>query len=317
MLQLTEHIGNQIPLIRGSLSASAWKAESSKLNIIKKEIGHYKLHKITERDVSNWLEGGHVTAQNKTVYWAPKTRNTYLSILRKLFKLAIKNKLVKASPLDNLKLLSITPKEILPFNREEIGMIMRCKEFNYHYRLLFLLGIKTGLRINELIALSWRNINFKKRTLVVERMRTVGDRKYKVPFNAQSIRTINLNNEAIKILNKLKVQTDYLKLSGIKVTWRNNFNYNSQAVYFVFYNLNSNKAFESSREYGKVFLTPVLKYLNLKHRSPKQIRNTFIVNSLVNKKERSVLLQELGYSNCEFFNKKFVGWDAEKIVREI
>lgn len=92
---------------------------------------------------------------------------------------------------------------------------------SYHSRYAILLALFTGLRFSELIALSWDDIDFKDKTLTVNK---TFDYKYNKQFKKtktnNSNRTIGIDNQTIALLKKFKLgnqmnQSGYIFLDNM------------------------------------------------------------------------------------------------------
>ena len=92
------------------------------------------------------------------------------------------------------------------------------KKYVYRYRDAFILDINTGLRIGELIALDWKDVNFQEKTISVhktavmiqnrdkngEPVKGVSQIIQESPKTSKSIRTVTLNEKALAALKRLK-----------------------------------------------------------------------------------------------------------------
>lgn len=76
--------------------------------------------------------------------------------------------------------------------------------------------LQTGLRTGELVALQWRNVDFKKKTLTIDRSMeyryTVGEWRIGEPKSKSGCRTIPLTEEAIRILKDQKEKNKKIKV---------------------------------------------------------------------------------------------------------
>ena len=88
---------------------------------------------------------------------------------------------------------------------EEFNSFIKNVDNEYHY-LIFYFLYYTGLRIGEAIALNWNDIDFKKKTLRVNKSFTnkIGNGASKIisPKTKNSIRTIDLDDSLLDLLKK-------------------------------------------------------------------------------------------------------------------
>lgn len=94
------------------------------------------------------------------------------------------------------------------------------KKYVYRYRDAFILDVNTGLRIGELIALDWEDIDFDNKTMSVYKTAVMvknrddsGDVKggvsqiiQEVPKTSRSVRSVPLNKTAFAAIKRLKDQ---------------------------------------------------------------------------------------------------------------
>ncbi len=90
----------------------------------------------------------------------------------------------------------------------------------YSYENQYRFVLQTGLRTGELIGLKWSDIDFKNRTMKIERTMEyrykVGEWRVGPPKSKSGYRTIPLTDEAIRILENQKAKNKSLKLVPIE-----------------------------------------------------------------------------------------------------
>ena len=90
----------------------------------------------------------------------------------------------------------------------------------YSYENQYRFVLQTGLRTGELIGLKWSDIDFKNRTMKIERTMeyrySVGEWRVGPPKSKSGYRTIPLTDEAIRILENQKAKNKSLKLVPIE-----------------------------------------------------------------------------------------------------
>ena len=119
------------------------------------------LSKIRPLDVSQWLQ---------TLPLAPKTRAHLKRVLHLLFERAMLWGLmdVQRNPLELVKVKgsSRRQKALVTLTREEFQLLIA--ELREPVRTMATIAMCTGLRISEVLALRWENLNFKAGTMLVE-----------------------------------------------------------------------------------------------------------------------------------------------------
>ena len=74
----------------------------------------------------------------------------------------------------------------------------------YNSRYMIITAIYTGMRIGEIMALKWSDINFKSKTIDITKSYSYASQKIKEPKTPSSIRTIRVNQKLLNIIQQLK-----------------------------------------------------------------------------------------------------------------
>ncbi|MFM5079721.1 tyrosine-type recombinase/integrase, partial [Aeromonas caviae] len=148
------------------------------------------------------------------------TINQYLDILRQVFARAVSDGVIHTSPMDGIKKCKFEVDEPDPFYQYEIKAFLALKSTHLLEVSLIQLGISTGLRISELMAVSAEAVNLDKKTLLVDL--ALVDGQYKTPKTRGSIRTIELSEQAVGSLKTLMRLAEHRKAKKITVTRSDN-----------------------------------------------------------------------------------------------
>jgi len=90
---------------------------------------------------------------------APRTANSEIGFLKRLFKFALKHKYVMESPAKELTLRKVARKEPRYFSHEEIELLL---EKAGKYEAFFMVMLHTGLRGSDAGNLRWSDVDFDK-----------------------------------------------------------------------------------------------------------------------------------------------------------
>lgn len=74
----------------------------------------------------------------------------------------------------------------------------------YTSRYMILTAIYTGMRLSEIQALTWNDIDFHNKTIDINKSWNANDHTFKPTKNKSSVRTIGANNLLLKLLSQLK-----------------------------------------------------------------------------------------------------------------
>lgn len=148
---------------------------------------------------------------------APRTINSIRQMLKQSFTDAINFGLLVKNPLTSTKALSTEPTRMHVITKEQanklISVALRHSRFQW---IIIVLALETGMRIGEIFGLEWSNINFEKKTLLVEKTvvsTTKGKLIKPIGKNKFSRRTINLSDHTIESLKRFKL---WLKAASIR-----------------------------------------------------------------------------------------------------
>ena len=168
------------------------------------QFGELELNQITTTNLQEFilylLESGNLKDNSAlsvtTVYGI-------ISVLKQGFNLAMVLELINKNPTNALKMPKAIEKEICALSREEQKVI---EEYCLHNKKLNYIGIilclYTGIRLGELLALTWDNIDFENKSLYIKKT------AYKVKSNSQNKMIIDTpktkkSNRIIPLCDKL------------------------------------------------------------------------------------------------------------------
>lgn len=256
-------------------------------------IEHTKLGKIKLVD----LRSNHIQSYyNDLIHEEAKSPST-IKTLNKCLKTCLNQALKEGFIMKNYCSLITLPKvessssEISIFSVEEQQIFMsECKD--HKNGLFFILALGTGLRLGELLALEWRDINFKDNYISITKsikstykIDSKGNRTFEVisqsPKTKNSIRNVPLSSNLITLLKEHRKQQLLIRDKNIDIYFDNN---------LVFSTPTGNYLNESNiRKYFK----RILKKCNLKEIRLHDLRHTFATrlfeNGIAPKTVQSIL----------------------------
>tara|TARA_R110000737_G_scaffold101592_1_gene135287 strand:- start:195 stop:1394 length:1200 start_codon:yes stop_codon:yes gene_type:complete len=246
-----------------------------------KSIGGMRMEAITWGDITNWVRLQKIKQ---------KTANNKLSPIRMAFAHAIDQGEIDNNPFANKaspkikrhKQVNIDEDDdesVDPFSREEIIAIIDGAKFKRDANMISF-GFGTGVRISELIALTWRQIDFINRTVLIDRKKTIHSKTATKPKTKSSKRVIKLNAMA---WDAIMSQKQYTFLEGKE----------------VFMNPRTNQPFTGDHAVRGPFET-ILKRVGVRYRGPGQMRHTWASTSLQLGENMFFVSANMGHTNPSF-----------------
>ena len=195
------------------IKRSSYTTYSSNINKhIKKRLGKIKLKQLTDEHIQNFVDA-------LSLVLAPKTVRSVFSILRLGLDDACEKNLT-SDLCRKIKLPKVKKKEVKVFTKQEqkaVEQYIERSEFENDIGIL--LCFYTGIRIGELCALSWKNIDLKRGVISIEntlyRVKSKDGKKktelkISTPKSESSIRDIPLPKFLIAKLKAIELGSGFL-----------------------------------------------------------------------------------------------------------
>ena len=174
------------------------------------KLGSVPLNKLTANDLQqfiNWMrrDGRSDHRESRGEGLSSNTIRHCYGICRRALEEAAVEKLIPKNPAKECKLPSAKLKELTILNREELQKLLIQARAEGYYEV-FLLELTTGLRVGELMALRWDDLNLKTGELRIERQvcQIKGELLIQPPKTKASIRTVILPPPVVTALKKYK-----------------------------------------------------------------------------------------------------------------
>lgn len=203
-------------------------------NHVLKDLGNIYLNKLTVAQCQNAVE-----------LWykqAPKTFRRFVFYASKLINYGVTMELIKKNPMKKVilpKLERDNKKFDSFYSKEELNIFLRdAKQYNFRYFMFFRLLAYSGMRKGECLALKWSDIDFKRKTIDINKSLACGEnnRLYLSPCKTKSsVRTLDMDQETMDYLEewRLKQRREMFKL-GINFLSDDNLIFaNSKGTYTV------------------------------------------------------------------------------------
>lgn len=183
-------------------------------NHIKAKLGNYKLKSLTPAVLQQFVNDIFKDGYSK------KTLNLICVVLSEALKTAVNPyKYIIDNPMSYVKKpkydISKENTAAKTITVDEFNKIIELYPQGTKYYIPLIIGYYTGLRIGEVLALTWNNIDFNTNTIKVKNnliKQTQGIHTLGTPKTATSERTVVVSNTLIKILRRHKIYQTENKL---------------------------------------------------------------------------------------------------------
>lgn len=219
----------------------------------------------------------------------------YRTLAKYMFSCAVENGIILKNPVTR----SVQPTGGKKVEKREALTVQEQKDFleaakksAYYNEYAFVL--QTGLRVGELIALKWLDVDFKKNCIHVKRSASYQGKSgfaFSEPKTVSGIRDIPLTAEALRILHDQKEKASANKVVDIKYSD------------FVFISRNGKLTSARSYDAGINF---VCKNAGIRHISMHILRHTFATRCIEANMRAKTLQAILGHSKIEMTMNLYV-----------
>ena len=193
-----------------------------------KNVGHLRMDKITPRDIQRFIldmSEGERYDKYKKGKLAPKTIKNHVALISTIYEDAIKMQVVSHNPCRAVTFPKPSNAEREIYTLEETHSILELlhnhePEKHLDFIVYFTLSIFTGFRRGELLGLEWRNFDFSKQTVSVNRTSNYTNGLgifTDTPKTRTSYRTLKMPVELIDLLHRYRdYQAEYKASIGSK-----------------------------------------------------------------------------------------------------
>ena len=198
---------------RVKLRPSTFKTSQGFLkNHIKPQIGGIPLADLTSLDLQRFykhlLDGGRVDrieAKKKPKGLSPKTVRNIHQMIGSAYNLAIEQHLVTKNPTQGCALPKVEHREMKTLTADQLSAFFQEAKDSGVYELYYL-DLATGLRRGELLGLKWRDVDFDRSVLKIQRAISRQNGKVvEAPLKTKNAyRALPLSADAISVLKMQK-----------------------------------------------------------------------------------------------------------------
>ena len=214
------------------------------------------------------------------------------SVMRTALQSALDDELIESNPLFGwcykLKDAPDPEDDVDPFTADEqIKIIESC--IDPQHTNFFKFAFWTGLRTSELAALEWRDINWQRKTVRVERAQTQGSSEHEIPKTKRSKRLVKLLEPAMEALF---AQKEHTFLAGRA----------------VFHNPLHGKAWVGDQAIRASAWIPAIKKSGVRYRNPYQTRHTYASMMLTAGESPIWVSGQMGHADTAMIFRNYGRW---------
>jgi len=219
-----------------------------------------------------------------------KTVNNNLIPIRQVYEAAIDEEILEKSPLANIRNLKHQGPLPDPFDPEEMEIILAGLAARHDERVWcrFAFAFFTGVRPSEQIAVRWSDVDWRLKTIRIQRALVRSEIK---GTKTSSIRDIDLNERALAVLQRMKAHSF---MRGIESP--------------IFINPITNEPWADEKRQREVFFVPTLRAIGIRMRPPYQTRHTFATIALMGGVNPSYIARQLGHTSTAMLYKHYAKW---------
>ena len=235
----------------------------------------------------------------KSQGWSRKTQNNKLSVLRRALNEAVEQELLHHHPMANKVIrrrksrsesAANTKTKIDPFSHDERTALIRTAKGQLQNLVQF--GFWTGLRLSELFALNWGNVDWVNSRIYIDGALTQDAKEIEKTKTEAGERTVNLLTSA---LAGLKAQKEHTFLQGDE----------------VFQNPHTRKRWAGDHALRARQWNTLCRRAGVRYRPPGQMRHTFASMSLMAGESPQWVAAQMGHTDWAFTARVYYRWIPE------
>ena len=269
--------------------------------------GNYKLGNMLLRDITSTdiaLLGVRLIEKYKA-----KTVNSYFTIFRAVFKRALSDGIIERDPMINIENYKVDDPDPDPFSKNEIALLIAPSQDQDQEIALITLGMATGLRISELMALSREDFDVSRGILSVTLALVCG--KFKCTKTDGSDRKINLNQVSLNSLKILLETTECHPPRTLNVTLRDNKTKVKKKRTLLAYCASESRLYKSVDDFRESFFAGQCSSRSVRYRGPSQLRHTFVSQMLTAGLPLQWIASQLGHTSIKMVERIYGKWIDE------
>jgi integrase len=299
MILFKEYTHEYLEECKSEHAYSGFVSKRSKANNLLKAFGKRNIDDIKHSDIKKWQRKVSKKMANKTI-------NDHFSIFRGIFLLAIHDGVILINPMQGIETLPVFTRTPSPFTKDELIALKNTETDFVGEKNLVFMGVLTGLRICELLALTWDCIDFDDKEITINKAVVLG--RYKLPKTEASLRKVEINAQAEAILKEQFELTGKGKTRVIAVLQVDNKTTIKQPVQHVFLSSIDKKPFKDAKPFNTQFFKYYLQQADVAPRGVNQLRHSFASQSLTAGLPYEWIRIQMGHTSIKMIEKHYGKW---------
>ena len=266
--------------------------------------GEMRLDQVTQSDIKRWINIDLRDLSNKTI-------NNVLIPFRAIYEEAMSDQIIDHNPLTYISNLSVIKDDPDPFTRDEIIRIYETDTYRTQEKNAFVFNCWSGLRLSELVALAWEDIDTNRWTVKIKRGNVKS--RYKSTKTKGSTRTIDLIEPAINALKDQMQHSMMRKGTVVSILQKDNKTIKEECLRFVFLNSKNFEPYPCVASYREGFFRGHVKKAKVRYRPPGQARHTFASQLLTAGVNERWIAQQMGHTSLKMIEEHYEKWMKEEV----
>jgi integrase len=184
-------------------------------NIITPHFGNRRLDEVKRIDVRRLIEGVH--------HLSSARKKVVIAVLSGIFGSALEDELVEVNPCQKMRKYcgNQTLLDIKPLTADEVQTLLdNASKLPFETYTFFLMAVRTGLRVGELLALEWSDIDFENRFVEVNRAMGTQNGQIGLPKNKKT-RKVDLTLATVQAFRRLQAERKVVSIGGNELVFPN------------------------------------------------------------------------------------------------
>lgn len=208
LLKFNDFIDNvYLPYAARSFEFSTYDNYIRSLKAIRQQFGNKRMGFIKKKHILGFID----EIQKRKL--KQNTIFSYFRLINAIFNFAVSNKNILKNPCKAIKIKDGNSRAGT-LTANDVNILLKYIKVVYPFiHLPVYLSVNTGMRRGEVLGLTWENVNFSDKNILVKQslVRTASGRIYlKSPKTVNGMRTIAISDEVVKELKSIKKQNKYV-----------------------------------------------------------------------------------------------------------